>query len=863
MKRGIEKRTKRKSANKFFLWLFFLAFSFLALSFFFSHFYQNDLKLITNGLTGNVVASPKFIAVSLDNDYTLKEVLEVQDYLWHMATINNTVYSGTYGRDNYIYSSSSPLNQWDKIQITTDTQESTRVYNLNGRLYATAEGGFVWADGEACYNLNSEYLVAAAYYNGKYLVMRIDDPSSKTKIYDCPCSSQTSVSTQCTSSTQCVGRAQCTSWVDVSGIAVFDAEEYKGNLYLVGCPPGNCRTSNAGKVYKINSQGGIEQKIKDGGVGTGTRALKFDDKIFFGFSYDAQIMSYDGLNLKSEISFPGIKHFGDFEVFDGKLFVVVVSEPGSAEIYYRTKDSLGGAWKKVFSQEQLSKYGCGPRALVNPAGFFTVYEDKLFLNINNKINIRRPPGYILEITKILPDCTQQDWNFSLSPSICSSSQKQTKIWIKNRNCSGGYSPASLIENISCSSGNLVLNCTEENWNSTLNPVECPNSGVQVRTWIKNGRCTGGIQHPEEEEISCTRQNIFSSLFSDSDNDGVNDAYDKCPDTFVDEDIEINRRGCPMPQWDNFKQKSSDLRFKDLKHVTGFKLATEEGSITFKEPVSLLTDNNSIDLDGNVLIEKNKVFVDEENLPELDKKALLFFNNLSVEDPVILKDGVECSECKLIEHNDNQISIEVPHFTLYEVIEREDYELLASENSAAEAHLCFSNWSCNEWSSCINGLKERTCEDINDCNSSEGQPAEEETCEALTESCSPDWECTDWDPKICTENENQTRECRDVNKCNKTQNIPEENKICAYSEQNNDGGWFSWKIILLTVFIILAILAGFYFLKKKKSKNEDSERSGVLIQQRPLSPPSRQIAKYPQGYMQRQAFSLPRPRQPRL
>lgn len=47
-----------------------------------------------------------------------------------------------------------------------------------------------------------------------------------------------------------------------------------------------------------------------------------------------------------------------------------------------------------------------------------------------------------------------------------------------------------------------LSCGEENWVSLLTPSDCPASGMQTLSWNKVGNCSGGIQHPSYENVSC-------------------------------------------------------------------------------------------------------------------------------------------------------------------------------------------------------------------------------------------------------------------------------------------------------------------------------------------------------------------------
>ena len=165
-------------------------------------------------------------------------------------------------------------------------------------------------------------------------------------------------------------------------------------------------------------------------------------------------------------------------------------------------------------------------------------------NNNNNNNNNNP------ITPSTPYCTESNWIYSLYPETCPSSGMQTKTWIKIGTCSGGVSH-SATETVSCiyqpsvsactsfvysdwsactssgiktrtviylypsgcTGGNPVISqacvyspastaCTENDWAYALFPSTCPESGAQTKAWTKIGTCTGGVDHPESETISC-------------------------------------------------------------------------------------------------------------------------------------------------------------------------------------------------------------------------------------------------------------------------------------------------------------------------------------------------------------------------
>lgn len=101
-----------------------------------------------------------------------------------------------------------------------------------------------------------------------------------------------------------------------------------------------------------------------------------------------------------------------------------------------------------------------------------------------------------------PPCLESNWQSSLFPSICPPTQQKTKTWTKFGTCNetiGITHPSS--ETISCTY--IPPQCTEGDWSSSISPTLCPISEQQTKTWTKTSSCSGGINHPSSETISCT------------------------------------------------------------------------------------------------------------------------------------------------------------------------------------------------------------------------------------------------------------------------------------------------------------------------------------------------------------------------
>ena len=104
----------------------------------------------------------------------------------------------------------------------------------------------------------------------------------------------------------------------------------------------------------------------------------------------------------------------------------------------------------------------------------------------------------------------------------------------------------------------------------------------------------------------------------------------------------------------------------------------------------------------------------------------------------------------------------------------------SHSAVIELGPCKESWSCNSWSSCVNGTQTRICTDKNDCGTNLSKPADNQGCnETITLQsnqsstfkslfvCNMDWKCGDW--SACANNV-QARKCEFANVSKYTSNI---------------------------------------------------------------------------------------------
>jgi hypothetical protein len=92
-----------------------------------------------------------------------------------------------------------------------------------------------------------------------------------------------------------------------------------------------------------------------------------------------------------------------------------------------------------------------------------------------------------------------------------------------------------------------------------------------------------------------------------------------------------------------------------------------GLINYTENVTI---NESINITGNILISQNSIFVDSAFLPTFSKPAILKIFGLGYTDPVIMRNGAECSDsiCTLLSYSGGNLSFSVTSFSNYSVSE---------------------------------------------------------------------------------------------------------------------------------------------------------------------------------------------------
>ncbi|KKL83812.1 hypothetical protein LCGC14_1970980, partial [marine sediment metagenome] len=126
-----------------------------------------------------------------------------------------------------------------------------------------------------------------------------------------------------------------------------------------------------------------------------------------------------------------------------------------------------------------------------------------------------------------------------------------------------------------------------------------------------------------------------------------------------------------------KGTSTDLTSQtdsELEILSSLTFDNEQGTIEYLESVNLsagVTETTNVsDIDSNVNISLNKVFVDSVNYLSLNKSVKITLKNLKFTNPQILADGVPCEgiSCWEVSYTDGTLTFNASHFTTYSVRE---------------------------------------------------------------------------------------------------------------------------------------------------------------------------------------------------
>jgi hypothetical protein len=159
------------------------------------------------------------------------------------------------------------------------------------------------------------------------------------------------------------------------------------------------------------------------------------------------------------------------------------------------------------------------------------------------------------------------------------------------------------------------------------------------------------------------QENATSIFNDS---IFNDSSDFAPNETNSDDVTSK-----LIQRDTFGGATTD--FAVAPSLTAMQDVTLEragyGKILYNVPITITRDLN---LDDNIIIERNKISIDSLSIYEFDKPAILSLYGLTFINPRVLRDGVICTDCIELSYIDGNFEFSVTGFSNYSADETPDY-----------------------------------------------------------------------------------------------------------------------------------------------------------------------------------------------
>lgn len=168
--------------------------------------------------------------------------------------------------------------------------------------------------------------------------------------------------------------------------------------------------------------------------------------------------------------------------------------------------------------------------------------------------------------------------------------------------------------------------------------------------------------------------------------------------------------------------------EDISNVYGFFIENQYAKINFTQAIDF---SSGIDFSNCINLSYNFVYINITCFSEFNKKAVITLYNLTWEDPRVLKNSALCTDCIELLYNSTNGTY------VFSIIEPAEYNTEetpdspttpTSSSSSGSSSSCITEWTCTNWTNCIEGKQTRTCDKkVARCNTKTIKPEETKDC----------------------------------------------------------------------------------------------------------------------------------------
>lgn len=162
---------------------------------------------------------------------------------------------------------------------------------------------------------------------------------------------------------------------------------------------------------------------------------------------------------------------------------------------------------------------------------------------------------------------------------------------------------------------------------------------------------------------------------------------------------------------------------NISSVSNFWVGNSYGEVNWTQAIDF---SSGSDWASCIDISENRTEINSSCFSEFNKSATITFYNLTWDNPQVLRDGLECTDCVIQSGYNSSIGTLIVNVTGFSIYTTQETPISVapvnsgggSSGGGGSSSSCTALWDCSDWSICIDGLQTRTCEKVNSCSRGE-------------------------------------------------------------------------------------------------------------------------------------------------